>query len=56
LEEPTVLLIGSESHGIREHLNEVVTTNITIPKIGEAESLNAGVATAIMLDRLCVPS
>jgi TrmH family RNA methyltransferase len=56
LTEPTVLLIGSESHGIREHLNNVVTNKITIPRIGEAESLNAGVATAIMLDRLCVPS
>ena len=56
LAEPTVLLIGSESHGIREHLNSLVTTKITIPRIGQAESLNAGVATAIMLDRLCVPS
>ncbi len=54
ISRPTVLLIGSESHGIRESLNHVVTTKITIPKIGEAESLNAGVAAAILLDRLCV--
>jgi TrmH family RNA methyltransferase len=54
LEQPTVLLIGSESHGIREHLAPLVTHPITIPRIGEAESLNAGVATAIMVDRLMV--
>ncbi len=54
ISQPTVLLIGSESHGIRESLHHLVTTKITIPKIGSAESLNAGVATAILLDRLCV--
>jgi len=52
--EPTVLLIGSESHGIREHLQPLVTQAVTIPRIGEAESLNAAVATAIMVDRLMV--
>jgi len=54
LNDPTVLLIGSESHGIREHLHPLVTQPVTIPRIGEAESLNAGVATAIMVDRLMV--
>jgi len=48
------LLIGSESHGIREHLQPLVTQAVTIPRIGEAESLNAAVATAIMVDRLMV--
>ncbi len=52
--EPTILVIGSESHGIRPHLESLISKKITIPKIGSAESLNAGVATAIMLDRLCV--
>ncbi len=54
ISEPTVLVIGSESHGIRPQLESLITKKITIPKIGSAESLNAGVATAIMLDRLCV--
>lgn len=54
ISQPTVLIVGSESHGIRESVKSVVTKEITIPKIGSAESLNAGVATAILLDRLCV--
>ena len=54
ISEPTVLVIGSESHGIRPQLESLISKKITIPKIGFAESLNAGVATSIMLDRLCV--
>lgn len=54
VEKPTVLLIGSESHGIRQHLLPLLTEQITIPRIGLAESLNAGVATAILVDRLTI--
>ena len=46
------LVIGSESHGISPHLEQYITDKITIPRLGLAESLNAGVATAIMLDRM----
>lgn len=46
------LVIGSESHGIRPHLEKYITDKITIPRYGEAESLNAGVATAIILDNI----
>ncbi len=46
------LVIGSESHGIREHLEQYITDKITIPRFGLAESLNAGVATAVILDRM----
>lgn len=48
----SMLLIGSESHGIRETAAKLVTHPITIPGKGRAESLNAGMATAIMLDNL----
>jgi RNA methyltransferase, TrmH family len=44
------LIIGNESNGISEKLQTFVNERITIPKRGGAESLNAGVATAILLD------
>jgi TrmH family RNA methyltransferase len=45
------LIIGSESHGISKEVAKLVTNKITIPKFGKAESLNAAVAGAVMLDR-----
>jgi TrmH family RNA methyltransferase len=45
-----ILLIGNEGKGITENLLQFKHQPITIPKFGEAESLNAGVATAIICD------
>lgn len=45
-----ILLIGNEGKGITEHLLQFKHQPITIPKFGGAESLNAGVATAIICD------
>ncbi|MDG2332280.1 MAG: RNA methyltransferase [Flavobacteriales bacterium] len=50
------LIMGSESHGIRDGLDGVADHRITIAKKGAAESLNVGVATGILLDRLTVIS
>jgi RNA methyltransferase, TrmH family len=47
-----VLVMGSESHGISNELQNLLTSKITIPRIGGAESLNVGVATAIICDNL----
>ena len=47
-----LILIGSESHGISANLHRFVTERVTIPRYGGAESLNAGVATAVILDNL----
>lgn len=44
-----LLIIGNESIGIREPLIYAVTDKVTIPKSGGAESLNAAVATGIIL-------
>ena len=44
-----LLLIGNESKGIRSPLLALITDPITIPKYGAAESLNAAVATGIIL-------
>ncbi len=49
--QPQALIIGSESHGIRENLLTRINHPVTIPRIGGAESLNASVATGILLDR-----
>jgi TrmH family RNA methyltransferase len=47
-----VILIGSESHGIRNELFPIIHKRITIPRVGKAESLNAAIATGIILDNL----
>lgn len=44
------LIIGNESNGISNEVQGFVNKRITIPKRGGAESLNAGIATAILLD------
>jgi RNA methyltransferase, TrmH family len=47
-----ILLIGNESNGIGEELMNKANKRITIPRIGKAESLNAAVATGIILGQL----
>jgi len=47
-----ILLIGNESIGINEDLLKKATRKITIPKYGKAESLNAAVATGIILSHV----
>jgi len=44
-----LLVMGSESHGIDETIDALVTKHVTIPKFGNAESLNVGVATGVLL-------
>ncbi|HEX5653620.1 MAG TPA: RNA methyltransferase [Chitinophagaceae bacterium] len=47
-----VILVGNESKGIREDLLKFANVRITIPRVGRAESLNAAVATGIILSHL----
>lgn len=47
-----ILLMGSESHGVRPAAEQFVTDKITIPAFGGAESLNVAMATGIILDNL----
>lgn len=42
-----MILIGNESNGISTDLERFVTHKVTIPKIGQAESLNAAIAAGI---------
>lgn len=52
--ESGVIVIGSESHGIREAILPCITRPITIPRIGysQTESLNASVAAGIIMAEL----
>lgn len=47
-----VIIIGNESRGISPAIMQRVDVRITIPKRGAAESLNAAVATGIVLSHL----
>ena len=49
---PGVLVIGNESRGIDPAILAIAHQRITIPRSGEAESLNAAVATGIVLSHL----
>lgn len=46
------IVMGNESRGISDELGKHIVQRITIPRYGQAESLNASVATAIILDNL----
>lgn len=47
-----LILIGNESRGIQKRLLEQIQFPVTIPRRGGAESLNAAVATGIILSHL----
>lgn len=51
-EEKIGLVIGSESHGISPEVSSLLTARVNIPRIGRAESLNAAMATGIILDNI----
>ena len=53
--KPGFLIIGNESKGISAGLLQRATKKITIPRKGRAESLNAAVATGIVLAVCCGP-
>jgi TrmH family RNA methyltransferase len=53
--ETGILVIGNESKGIREELQSLIQERITIPRIGQAESLNAAVALGILLSQFRRP-
>lgn len=50
--EKIILIIGNESKGVSDALRIMSSLAISIPGKGEAESLNAAVATAILLAKI----
>lgn len=49
LKGPVAILVGNEGAGLPDDLAGLADETISIPMAGKAESLNAGVATAIVL-------
>lgn len=47
-----IVVIGNEANGISKEVEKFVSRRITIPRFGQAESLNAGVATAVICDNI----
>ncbi|WP_199136629.1 TrmH family RNA methyltransferase [Pedobacter sp. ASV12] len=47
-----LILLGNEGHGISQALLEKITIPVTIPRIGEAESLNVAVSAAIFCSEI----
>ena len=47
-----LILLGNEGHGISNELIKKITTPVTIPNFGKAESLNVAVSAAIFCSEL----
>lgn len=47
--EESLIVMGSESHGVSKEIFEKSTSQLTIPSFGQTESLNVAVATGIIL-------
>lgn len=48
----TVIVMGSESHGISNEIESLLDKSVTIPKFGNTESLNVAMATGIILSEI----
>ena len=47
------LILGNEAHGVTESLLDSADEQVSIPKLGNMESLNVGVAGSVLIDRFC---
>jgi len=47
-----LLVMGNEGNGISAEIEQLITHAITIPRVGMAESLNVGIATAIFCSEI----
>ena len=45
------LILGNEAHGVTESLLDSADEQVSIPKLGNMESLNVGVAGSVLIDR-----
>ena len=52
VQSDSVIVIGNEGKGISPEITDLIQDKITIPAIGKAESLNAAVATGILVAEL----
>lgn len=49
---PSVIVFGSESHGISPEVSSLIKQKISIKKYGDAESLNLSIAAGIIISQL----
>ena len=47
-----LIVMGNESNGISDVVQKKISHKITIPRFGQAESLNVAIATAVICDNL----
>ena len=45
---PTALVLGNEAHGLPQALTDELDGTVTIPMVGRTESLNVGMAAAVL--------
>lgn len=51
-EQHGYIVLGNEANGISDAVASYVSQRITIPSFGQAESLNVGIAAAVVVDNL----
>jgi TrmH family RNA methyltransferase len=47
-----LIVMGNEGNGLRPNIEQLITRAITIPRLGEAESLNVAIATALFCSEI----
>lgn len=47
-----LIVMGNEGNGLRPDIQELINKRITIPRIGQAESLNVAIATALFCSEI----
>ena len=47
-----LILVGNEGNGVRPDIERLITKAVTIPRVGNAESLNVGIAAAIFCSEI----
>ena len=47
--EKSIIVIGNEANGVSKEIQEIATNKVIIPMLGNTESLNASVATGIVI-------
>lgn len=52
IKKPFALIVGSEAHGVSKILKEKCTTILSLPMVGQIESLNAAVSLSVALYNL----
>jgi len=47
-DQPAAIILGNEAHGLSESVSGLVDEWVTIPMVGRSESLNVGMAAAVL--------